>query len=487
MPHTVTQAKGPCNMPKLFNWIHIDRGADTTTLVIPGWSMLPHYFYHLLPNKNLIILNPFVQHKNDVAAIIQALSLEHNVTIKHINTTIGALHYNTVLAFSMGLQWTLAEAPELLQTPCILVSCATEYSKEAITQTITALKKGKTQALKQFYRGACNGLLSWKWWKTHCLDTHLHYNQTEVLIKWLQAYGHIKYKKKDSHSLTWYTDKADPIGLKPNLKEGTLLFHNTGHLIAPEHYKNIQNRTNLRFSKVANQYNAFASVQHKTAQYVLEALPHQNYNTVLDIGCGTGILTKAMAAAFPSARIDAVDISSEMVTAAAFNTYKTIQAKVCNYINTPMVRQYDCVVSNATWHWMDIVSGTKKLHHELQTGGTYAISIFGQHTAPELKECLADIGRSNMVSSQYFPEKEQIEGAFKPHFKTFNIKTHTEVYTFKSIINLLKSQKNTGVNAVQGQEGLWTPRQLKALEQAMIKRYGDIQLSYEVFIVNGKK
>ena len=56
---------------------------------------------------------------------------------------------------------------------------------------------------------------------------------------------------------------------------------------------------------------------------------------------------------------------------------------------------------------------------------------------------------------------------------------------FKSVTELLKTQKMTGVNQKPSADGLWTPRALQALEDEMVNHYGQIQLSYEIHFCKG--
>ncbi len=68
---------------------------------------------------------------------------------------------------------------------------------------------------------------------------------------------------------------------------------------------------------------AFGTGEHATTQGCLRALDalarRRRFRSVLDLGCGTGILALAAAATWPRARVTASDIDPEAVTAAQAN------------------------------------------------------------------------------------------------------------------------------------------------------------------------
>ncbi|HAO17816.1 MAG TPA: methyltransferase, partial [Alteromonas macleodii] len=69
-----------------------------------------------------------------------------------------------------------------------------------------------------------------------------------------------------------------------------------------------------RFSKAAAQYNSIASVQRIIAKQALANLPIDLQGTALDIGCGTGIHTQALAN--KGAAATGVDIAEGMLAQA---------------------------------------------------------------------------------------------------------------------------------------------------------------------------
>lgn len=82
---------------------------------------------------------------------------------------------------------------------------------------------------------------------------------------------------------------------------------------------------------------------------LLEFVPENKKQSILDLGCGTGMLTAQLANYADT--IIGVDSSTSMI-AKAKNQYANIQFEVCNALNLPFEKQFDVVFSNAVFHWI---------------------------------------------------------------------------------------------------------------------------------------
>lgn len=81
---------------------------------------------------------------------------------------------------------------------------------------------------------------------------------------------------------------------------------------------------------------------------LLEFVPQNK--TVLDLGCGTGILTAQLADFSKS--VVGVDSSENMIKKAE-NQYRNIDFFVCDALDLPFEKQFDVVFSNAVFHWIN--------------------------------------------------------------------------------------------------------------------------------------
>ncbi|MEA5470326.1 methyltransferase domain-containing protein [Spirulina sp. 06S082] len=88
------------------------------------------------------------------------------------------------------------------------------------------------------------------------------------------------------------------------------------------------------------------------AQYgtdVVELLAPKRGEIILDLGCGTGYLTEAIAET--GAEVLGIDSAQSMITEAEKN-YPKLNFKVIDGEKLPFNEQFDAVFSNAALHWM---------------------------------------------------------------------------------------------------------------------------------------
>lgn len=82
---------------------------------------------------------------------------------------------------------------------------------------------------------------------------------------------------------------------------------------------------------------------------LLEFVPKNKNQSVLDLGCGTGTLTAQLANL--AGIIIGVDSSKNMIEKAQ-NEYSDIKFMVCDALALPFENQFDVVFSNAVFHWI---------------------------------------------------------------------------------------------------------------------------------------
>ncbi|WP_369902735.1 malonyl-ACP O-methyltransferase BioC [Bacillus manliponensis] len=145
-----------------------------------------------------------------------------------------------------------------------------------------------------------------------------------------------------------------------------------------------------RFNAAAVSYNQYANVQQKMADCLLERLK-EYYSSVdciriLELGCGTGYVTEQLVAAFPNAKITAVDFAESMIEQAK-KRYKvdavTFRCEDIERIDVD--EQYDVIISNATFQWLNDLKATlSNLYSVLSENGVLVFSTFGDKTFYEL-------------------------------------------------------------------------------------------------------
>jgi malonyl-CoA O-methyltransferase len=153
------------------------------------------------------------------------------------------------------------------------------------------------------------------------------------------------------------------------------------------------------FDRHAFEYDRYAAVQSKMAIQLMEMVhqfsPKKQFNRILEIGCGTGILTKMIQKHWSSAHITAVDISAEMINQTKVKLGE--RAKEIRFITEDaeelasaslLQGEYDLIISNAAFQWFQQPAETvKSLLSNLQSpNGIFAFSTFGPRTFYELHQ-----------------------------------------------------------------------------------------------------
>ena len=145
-----------------------------------------------------------------------------------------------------------------------------------------------------------------------------------------------------------------------------------------------------RFSAAAGTYDAHARVQNTVADKLIRLIPPSESTIhLLEVGCGTGALTRHLLGNFPEAVIDAVDISPKMIASASrsFSSAPTIRWHVADARSFSGHGQYQLIASNCALHWVDpLLEGLHNLAKLLKPGGHLTFSIMLEGTLHELHE-----------------------------------------------------------------------------------------------------
>lgn len=128
---------------------------------------------------------------------------------------------------------------------------------------------------------------------------------------------------------------------------------------------------------------------------VLERLPLQGSEFVLDVGCGTGRLTERLLERLPRGRAVGIDMSAKMLeTARAYLTPRfaaRIRFLQADAAALPFHEAADAIFSTATFHWvLDHDSLFASLHAALKPGGRLVAQCGGGRNIERIhSRCLA--------------------------------------------------------------------------------------------------
>lgn len=151
------------------------------------------------------------------------------------------------------------------------------------------------------------------------------------------------------------------------------------------------------FQRAAADYDAHAVLQHEVESRLLERLAFFDIQprTVLDLGCGTGIASHALAGRYPDAQVVALDWAPAMldVMRGRATDVATPQAVCGDMRRLPLAaRSVDLVFSSLAIQWCtDLQALFAGLRRVLRPGGLLLFSTFGPDTLLELRRAWAAV------------------------------------------------------------------------------------------------
>lgn len=116
--------------------------------------------------------------------------------------------------------------------------------------------------------------------------------------------------------------------------------------------------------------------------------------TVLDVGCGTGRVTEALAAMVPQGRVLAIDASAEMVALARARLGGRAEVWCRDVLELQLERPVDALVSTATLHWVtDHGQLWPVLAAALRPGGRLEAQCGGEGNIRQVREAIEAAAR----------------------------------------------------------------------------------------------
>ncbi|MDB6061297.1 MAG: malonyl-acyl carrier protein O-methyltransferase BioC [Verrucomicrobiaceae bacterium] len=245
------------------------------------------------------------------------------------------------------------------------------------------------------------------------------------------------------------------------------------------------------FSRAAASYDSAAQLQRAVAQQLIaQALPHVG-DTLLDIGCGTGIVSAQLA---QYCDVIALDFAEGMLRHARAQTDSNSLQWLCGDAeNLPLVGDsVDSVFSSLALQWCENPgSAFAEIARVLRDGGSASISTLGPDTLHELRTAWRSVDERTHVNE--FAARDSLENAIRRAGLTVQSwREEVIVLHYSALRELTRELKALGAHNVNSArpDGLTSRARLQRFSEAYeTQRDADGQLpaTYQVWYLQLEK
>jgi trans-aconitate methyltransferase len=164
-------------------------------------------------------------------------------------------------------------------------------------------------------------------------------------------------------------------------------------------------------------YDQKHSFVYEYGKDIVSLLAPQPGELILDLGCGTGHLTRQIADA--GARVVGIDGSPEMIDTAR-QRYPALEFLVCDARRFAFPKPFDAVFSNAVLHWVpDAAAVAGRIAESLKSGGRFVAEFGGKGNiaaiTSEVRQVVRDLLGIPSDHPWYFPSVGEYATLLEQH------------------------------------------------------------------------
>jgi malonyl-CoA O-methyltransferase len=229
-----------------------------------------------------------------------------------------------------------------------------------------------------------------------------------------------------------------------------------------------------RFNRSAATYATVADVQAQVAEKLASLLGKVNPHTILEVGCGTGFLSRYLVKLFPQASLLLTDIAPAMLQQCRVALPQSARIRLA-CMDAEMLAfntTFDLLVSSMTLHWCtDLQRSFIDMTQCLQPGGHFFFSLLGENSFKEWQAICRALAIP--IATPIFPAEHLLQ-TMLPQLQ---IEVVTYQQTYPNAYAFLRSLKNLGATAARLG---YTPLSAGKLRQVLRHVNSAITISYEV-------
>ncbi len=185
----------------------------------------------------------------------------------------------------------------------------------------------------------------------------------------------------------------------------------------------IDKKIRQSFSDAALQYDVLTSMHQEIGRELVKKVLDEKANRILDIGMGTGRMTRALSFYFPESKVVGMDFADQMIAVAKAKCEKHFIVQA-NARALPFKKEsFDLIVSNLAFQWMDnLEDAFQRCYEQLNADGVICLTMFGRETFRELFEAM-----------EYAHQEMNTKGTIRRLFSFDEAKSMMERTQFKNI------------------------------------------------------
>lgn len=469
------------------------QGGEITTIFLPGWGFDGRVLGLVSPRVDAFFPLSFL---DPAMAVDSLISLLESHGIERVNLIGWSLGAN--LAFDFACAY-----PERVASLSLL-AMRQSWPEEVIAGLRHDLLAGGGDFLKGFYRKCFLGhKADYARFAAELQNEYLARTDVDLLLRGLDYLGAWQLPENMPACPTqiWHGRKdivapVEEMIAIPNAQVhilehcGHAVFLDGSFIVLPEARKS---RIRQRFSKAAVTYDAHADVQKELAQALAQRLPAGFLpDRILEIGTGTGNFTAILANAFPAAQITSVDFAEGMLAVARNKVPRERVRFVCQdgeRFLAECAERFDLICSNATMQWFDAIDQAfARIQQILKAGGFFVAAVFGPGTLQELGSGLALVFEDNyLLPASRFPTGVRLNQIVADGFFDHSVEKVELARNYDSLLELLDHIRKTGTGGGQQLPAHLTRGRLRSLEKWFLQEYGTYPVTYQAFIIRGRR
>ena len=256
-----------------------------------------------------------------------------------------------------------------------------------------------------------------------------------------------------------------------------------------------KNKSNMssRFSASAETYDSHAHIQKTVASLLMKVLPTSSTpSPILEIGCGTGHMTRLLFRKYPHADFHLLDVSADMINQCRLTVPSGVQAHWFQSDIEAFESEacFPLIVSNSVLHWVEpLVQVLAKLRTISTPPAELVCSIMMEGTLGELREVRAAVA-PDKPPRRRLPDLQKTLNRFtSAGYEIVHHEEQTLVAHYSSTAAFLRAIHEMGVTGgpVSQSHSPLSRSELQALEEMYQERYEDplrgVRAGYKVLFL----